>query len=176
MPENKGQIVIPNAVVMEKIYQIRGKKVMLDRDLAQLYSVENKQLKRAVRRNIERFPEDFMFVPNKEELNNLRSQFGTSSWGGVRYPPMAFTEQGIAMLSSVLNSRQAIMVNIHIIRVFTKMMEMIQTHKDLLLKMEKLEKKVTGQDEKIALIFKYLQKFINIQEKPRKSIGFRRKD
>jgi len=176
MPENKGQIVIPNAVVMEKIYRIRGKKVMIDRDLAQLYSVENKQLKRAVRRNIERFPEDFMFVPNKEELNNLRSQFGTSSWGGVRYPPMAFTEQGIAMLSSVLNSRQAIMVNIQIIRVFTKMMEMIQTHKDLLLKMEKLEKKVTGQDEKIALIFKYLQKFINIQEKPRKSIGFRRKD
>src|SRR3984885_4808381 len=117
---------------------------MIDRDLAELYDVETKQLKRQVRRNVDRFPEDFMFELTKEEFENLRSQIGTSSWGGVRYMPMAFTEQGVAMLSSVLNSETAIRVNIRIIRVFTKLRELLLTHKDILLKLEKLERKVAG--------------------------------
>jgi len=167
-------VTIPDEVVMEKIYIIRGKKVMLDRDLAQLYNVETKVLKQAVRRNIDRFPKDFMFELSKEEFTNLRSQIVTSSWGGIRYAPMAFTEQGVAMLSSVLNSKLAILVNIQIIRVFTKMRELILTHKDLLLKMEQLEKRVGKQDQKIALVFKYLKKFIDVQDKPRESIGYKR--
>jgi hypothetical protein len=134
-------VTIADEVVMNKIYQIRGYKVMLDMDLAELYRVETKQLKRAVKRNIDRFPEDFMFELNDQEFENLRSQFGASSWGGVRYAPMAFTEQGVAMLSSVLNSKQAIAVNIQIIRVFTKMRQMLMTNKDILLKLEKLERK-----------------------------------
>ena len=97
---------IPNEIITNKIYFIRGEKIMLDSDLATLYGVETKQLKRQVRRNIDRFPADFMFELTKEELENLRSQFGTSSWGGTRYFPMAFTEQGVAMLSSVLKSKR----------------------------------------------------------------------
>ncbi len=108
---------------MSKIYLIRGQKVMLDMDLAELYGVETKQLKRAVRRNEKRFPLDFMFELANDEFENLRSNFGTSSWGGIRYAPMAFTEQGVAMLSSVLNSDRAILVNIRIIRIFTRMRE-----------------------------------------------------
>ena len=133
-------IAIPDEVVLNKIYLIREQKVMLDMDLAELYGVETKQLKRAVRRNSDRFPEDFMFELDKEELEILRSQIGTSSWGGVRYAPMAFTEQGVAMLSSVLNSERAVQVNIHIIRVFTRVREMLLTHKDVLLKLEQIGK------------------------------------
>ena len=147
---------------------------MLDRDLAELYGVETKVLKQAVRRNVDRFPADFMFELGRDEFNNLRSQIVTSSWGGSRYVPMAFTEQGVAMISSVLNSKQAIQVNILIIRVFTKMRELIVTHKDLLLKMEQLEDKVTDHDGKIALIIGYLKRFIDVQEKPRKQLGFKR--
>jgi hypothetical protein len=141
-------IMIPDEVVMDKIYLIRGKKVMIDRDLAKLYNVETKVLKQAVRRNLDRFPEDFMFMLSNEEFAILRSQIVTSSWGGSRYVPMAFTEQGVAMISSVLNSKQAIQVNILIIRVFSKMRELIVSHKDLLLKMEQLENKVTDHDGK----------------------------
>ena len=127
-------IMIPDEVVMDKIYLIRGKKVMIDRDLAKLYNVETKVLKQAVRRNSDRFPEDFMFMLSNEEFAILRSQIVTSSWGGSRYVPMAFTEQGLAMISSVLNSKQAIQVNILIIRVFSKMRELIVSHKELLAK------------------------------------------
>ncbi len=116
---------------------------MLDRDLAELYGVETKHLKRQVNRNIERFPDDFMFELSPEEFEILRSQFGTSSWGGSRVSPFCFTEQGVAMLSSVLNSKQAIEVNIRIIRIFTKMREVLSSHKDILLKLEQLEKKGT---------------------------------
>jgi phage regulator Rha-like protein len=137
-------IVIPDEVIINKIYIIRGHKVMLDSDLAEMYGVETKQLKRQVRRNITRFPDDFMFELTDEELQNLRSQIGASSWGGVRYVPMVFTEQGVAMLSSVLNSERAIEVNIRIIRIFTKLREMRLTQKDILLKLEQLEKKITG--------------------------------
>ena len=140
MKDRNMEILIPDEVVMDKIYIIRGQKVMLDRDLAKLYNVETKVLKQAVRRNRDRFPDDFMFELKSEEFANLRSQSVTSSWGGSRYVPMAFTEQGIAMISSVLNSKQAIQVNIHIIRVFTEMSKLILTHKDLLLKIEQVEK------------------------------------
>ncbi len=118
-------------IIREKIHIIRGKKVMLDRDLAELYQVPTKQLNRAVRRNIDRFPDDFMFKLTKDQMDNLKCQFGTSSYGGTRKPPLAFIEQGIAMLSSVLNSKLAIQMNIQIIRIFTKLREMIDAYKEL---------------------------------------------
>ena len=159
---------------MSKIYSIRGKKVMLDFDLAELYAVETKQLKRQVKRNPERFPKDFMFELNAKEFENLRSQIGTSSWGGTRYLPMAFTEQGVAMLSSVLNSSTAIDVNIQIIRIFTKMKEMLLTNKDILLKLHKIESKLIGHDDDIKLIFEYLKKLLSPPPiEPRKRIGFK---
>ena len=170
---SKNQISIPDEVVISKIYEIRGQKVMLDKDLAELYGVETKYLKRQVRRNSDRFPDDFMFELDKEEFEYLRSQIDTSSWGGTRYAPMVFTEQGVAMLSSVLNSERAIKVNIQIIRIFTKMRELLITHKDLLIKVNELESKITNQDKSIKQIFAYLKKLIQEEEKPRNPIGFK---
>ena len=167
------QPIVPDEVVMNKIHLIRGQKVMLDTDLAELYAVENKQLKRAVRRNSARFPDDFMFELNSDELELLRSQIGTSSWGGVRYLPMAFTEQGVAMLSSVLTSQRAILVNIHIIRVFTRLREMLMTNKEILMKLEKLERKGARQARQIKLIFKYLEELLNPKTEPMRTIGFK---
>jgi hypothetical protein len=164
MIENKGAIAFPDEIIMSKIYLIRGEKVMLDIDLAQLYGVETKVLKQSVRRNTRRFPGDFMFELNDEELVILRSQIVTSSWGGIRYAPMAFTEQGVAMLSSVLKSEQAIMVNIHIIRIFTKMRKVIETHTELLRKLEDLEKKDVEQDKKILLILKYIRQLEKVRK------------
>jgi len=154
---------------------VRGEKVMLDKDLAEMYGVETKQLKRQVKRNIDRFPKDFMFTLSKKELENLRSQIGTSSWGGTRYMPMAFTEQGVAMLSSVLNSNTAIEVNIRIIRVFTRLREYALTHKDILLQLGKLEKEVKGNSKDIENIFMVLKELIEKQSKPspRNKIGFK---
>ena len=126
MTENT-RYLIPDELILNKIYHIREQKVMLDMDLAELYGVETKQLKRAVRRNISRFPPDFMFELSRDELEILRSQFGTSSWGGLRYSPMAFSEQGIAMLSSILNSDRAILVNIRIIRIFQYLRQLEQS-------------------------------------------------
>ena len=169
---------IPEHVVMSKIYEVRGEKVMIDRDLAELYGVETKYLKRQVRRNESRFPEDFMFQLNIDEFKEWRSQFVTSNSSdimGLRYAPYVFTEQGVAQLSSVLNSERAIAVNIQIIRLFTKMRKLLLTHKDLLFEMEEIRKKVTGQDKKIELIFNYLKQFIKDQETPRKLIGFKPK-
>lgn len=168
-------IAIADEVVMNKIYQIRNHKVMLDMDLAELYGVETKQLKRAVKRNIDRFPDDFMFELDDQEFENLRSQSGTSSWGGVRYAPMAFTEQGVAMLSSVLNSKRAIAVNIQIIRVFTKMRQLLMTHKDILLKLEKLERKTGKHDENFKIVFDYLKELLNPPSEPMRKIGFKQK-
>ena len=170
------KLIIPDEVVMNKIYLIREQKVMLDMDLAELYGVETKQLKRAVRRNSDRFPEDFMFELDKEELEILRSQIGTSSWGGVRYAPMAFTEQGVAMLSSVLNSDRAVQVNIHIIRVFTRMRQMLLTNKDVLLKLEKLEQKTIEHDGDRKVLFKSLKDLLNPKTAPLRKIGFKRKE
>jgi len=176
MPEKVKTPVISEELVMTKIYLIRGQKVMLDSDLSTLYNVETKRLKEQVNRNRERFPEDFMFQLTRDEFEILRSQIATSSWGGTRYMPFAFTEQGVAMLSSVLNSPTAISVNIQIIRVFTKMRALLMTHKDILLQLEKIEKKVDNHDEQIALVFTYLKKLLNPPQQPRRRIGFRRKD
>ena len=176
MTENK-EMLVPEEVLISKIFHIRGHNVMLDEDLADLYDVETKQLKRQVRRNIDRFPEDFMFELTKEEFENLRSQIGTSSWGGVRYMPMAFTEQGVAMLSSVLNSARAIKVNIQIIRIFTRMREMLLNYKDLFIKLEQLEKRVGEHDEEIRVVFAYLKKLLPTPEQmDRRRIGFRRQN
>ena len=161
---------------MSKIYLIREHKVMLDSDLAKLYHVETKRLKEQVNRNKERFPADFMFQLTEDEYENLRSQIATSRWGGTRYMPMAFTEQGVAMLSSVLNSPAAIAVNIQVIRVFTRMRALLLTHKDILLKLEKMEKRLGKHDEQIALVFEYLKKLLTPPTAPRRRIGFRRKD
>jgi len=169
-------VITSDETIVSKIHLIRGQKVMLDMDLAALYGVETKQLKRAVRRNSIRFPKDFMFELNNKELNSLRSQIGTSNQGGVRYAPMAFTEQGVAMLSSVLNSERAVLVNIHIIRVFTRIREMLSTQKDILLKLEQLEKKVVQQDDDIRLIFDYLKELLNPKKEPMHKIGFKRKE
>lgn len=146
---------------------------MIDYDLAELYRVETKQLKRAVKRNMERFPNDFMFELTRGKLQNLRSQIGTSNWGGVRYSPMVFTEQGIAMLSSVLNSQQAILVNIQIIRVYTKIREILLTHKDVLLKLEQFEKKLEKHDNEIHLIFQTLKQLLRSPQERRRQIGYK---
>lgn len=153
-------------------------KVMLDRDLAELYGVETRRLKEQVRRNIGRFPSDFMFEMSTSELEIWMSQFATSKKEimGIRHPPFVFTEHGVLMLSSVLNSDRAIKVNIQIMRIFIKMREILLTHKELLLKIHELEKTVSGQDEKIALIFSYLKKITAAQNTPRKKIGFRREN
>lgn len=167
---------IPDERVISKIYFIRGQKVMLDEDLAELYKVETKRLNEQVRRNVDRFPKDFMFRLTPTEFENLKSQFATSSWGGRRKIPLAFTEQGVAMLSSVLKSKVAIRVNIQIIRVFTRIRELLLTNKDILLQFKKMEKKLSDHDDEISLIFKYLKKFLEPQVPPRPKIGFRRKD
>jgi len=176
-PHNKKDIIMSNDVSVEtiagKIYLIRGTKVMLDRDLAELYGVETKQLKRAVRRNIDRFPSDFMFDLTRNEFTNLRSHIGTSSWGGDRYLPMAFTEQGVAMLSSVLNSQRAIQVNMQIIRTFTKLRHALLDNENLRKELEEL-KQIT--DERFQIVFETLDQLINIENKPKKKIGFTAKE
>jgi phage regulator Rha-like protein len=167
---------IPDEIILNKIYFIKGQKVMLDRDLAELYDVPTKVLKQSVKRNIERFPGDFMFEMSSEELENWRSQIVTSNFSdkmGLRYPPFCFTEQGVAMLSSVLNSKQAIEVNIRIIRLFTKMREVLSTHKDILLKLEQLERKTNKNDADIHLIFEALKQLLNPPNPPRMKIGYK---
>ena len=172
--------MIPDEVIMNKIYLIRGKKVMLDQDLAELYDVETKRLNEQVKRNLSRFPRDFMFQLNKVEFNDLKSQFATSSWGGRRTPPFAFTEHGVLMLASVLNSERAIQVNIQIVRIFTRMREMLASHKDILHRLEKIEHKLAEHDNQILVIFKYLKhleqiKHKELEKKPWKVIkGYRK--
>ncbi len=167
--------IIADENLINKIYFIRGMKVMIDRDLAELYGVETKQLKRQVKRNIERFPPDFMFELTKDEFENWRSQFGTSNSEkmGLRFKPYVFTEQGVAMLSSILNSKQAIAVNIQIIRVFTKMREIISSNKEILLKLDQLEKRVGANSNDIEEIFSVLRQLINPKPPPRKRIGYK---
>ena len=178
MAKKELQALVAEQKILNKIYAIRSEKVMLDQDLAEMYSVETKQLKRQVKRNIGRFPKDFMFELTPKEFENLRSQIGTSSWGGTRYMPMAFTEQGVAMLSSILNSKTAIEVNIRIIRVFTKMREFALTHKEILLQLAKLEKEVKGNSKDIENIFMVLKELLEKESKPapRNKIGFKQYD
>jgi hypothetical protein len=169
MMENKLSI-LPEETIVSKIYLIRGQKVMIDRDLAELYGVETRRLNEQVKRNLSRFPEDFMFQLTEDEFKNLISQFATSSWGGIRKLPYVFTEQGVAMLSSVLNSDRAIQVNIAIIRVFTKMRNLLSSHKEILRKLEQIENKDLDQDKKIALIFGYLKQ---LEKSKKDDTGFR---
>jgi len=161
--------VIPSERIEKSIFLIRGLKVMLDRDLAELYGVQTKVLKQAVRRNINRFPGDFMFELTKNEFEDLRSQIVTSNLGGPRYLPMAFTEQGVAMLSSVLNSDRAILVNIQIMRTFTRIREMLSTHEELKQKIEAMEKKY---DQNFQIVFEAIKQLLEIDDKPRPKIGF----
>jgi hypothetical protein len=172
-------VAITDEIVINKIYLIRGKKVMLDRDLSEMYGVTTGNLNKAVSRNLRRFPEDFMFRLTEDEFKNLVFQNGRASWGGTRIAPHAFTEQGVAMLSSVLNSDTAIEVNIQIIRIFTRMREVLLSHKDVLIKLEQLESKILKQDQRvdkqeddIEMIFNTLKQLINPPQDPREPIGF----
>ena len=172
--------------IVNRIFVIRGQKVMLDEDLAQMYRVETRRLNEQVKRNINRFPKDFMFILTQKEYANLMSQNATSSfpdirasWGGRRKLPGAFTEQGIAMLSGILNSDVAIQVNIRIIRVFTKLREYSLTHKEILIQLAKLEKEVKGNSNDIQNIFMVLKELIVKQNKPvppKNKIGFKHYD
>jgi phage regulator Rha-like protein len=161
-------------VIATRILEIRGKKVMLDRDLAKLYGVETKHLTRQVRRNIKRFPGDFMIQLTRREYQGvLRCQFGTLEKGKYsKYLPYAFTEQGVAMLSSVLNSERAIQVNILIMRAFTKLREILLTHKELAVKIDALEKKYAEHDETIKGIFEAIRQLLEPPVKEKRIIGF----
>ena len=162
--------LIPQETVESKIFFLRNEKMMLDNDLALLYNVETKQLKRAVNRNLERFPDDFMFKLTMKEYKVLRCQTGTLKRGRhAKYLPYAFSEQGIAMLSSVLNSKRAILVNIQIIRIFTKLRKLLISHEDLKRKIISMEEKYDGQ---FKIVFDAIRQLLTPPEKPRRRIGF----
>jgi len=170
------RVPIPLEHIEQKIHVIRNQKVMMDYDLAGLYDVPTKALKQAVKRNSARFPEDFMFVLTAEELYILRSQFVTSrssGWGGTRYAPMAFTEQGVAMLSSILNSERSIEVNIQIMRAFVRLRRLVATNAELARKLEALEQKY---DSQFRVVFDAIRALMAEPEKPRRPIGFTAKE
>jgi len=166
--------LVPVEVIEKKILLIRGYKVMLDADLAQLYGVTTKRLNEQVKRNLNRFPSDFMFQLTEEETEFLRSHFATSKAkrGGRRYLPFVFTEQGVAMLSTVLNSQRAIQVNITIMRVFVRLRQMMASHKALAGKLAELEERIQDHDEQITDIFKAIRQLMTSPLKPKKKIGF----
>jgi len=177
--KEEGKLLTPDELISSKIFVIRDKKVMLDEDLAELYDVETKRLNEQIKRNIARFPEDFMFQLSQKEFDILKSQFATSSWGGRRKLPYAFTEQGVAMLSGVLHSERAIKVNIHIMRVFSQMREILASHKELLTKLDELERKDIEQDDKIMIILEYIKQLEKTRQdekdfKDRPRIGFKK--
>lgn len=160
-------------IIEKKIFFLRGQKVILDKDLAKLYGVPTKVLLQAVKRNLSRFPEDFLYHVKRQELPTLRSQFVTLKKGlHYRYLPYTFTEQGIAMLSSVLNSERAIKVNVAIMRVFVKLREILSTHKELAHKLAELENKIEKHDEEIQSIFEAIRQLMAVPEKPKRRIGF----
>ena len=175
MSKNKTSLIIPDEVVLSKIYLVRNQKIMLDRDLAELYGLKAIRLREQVKRNIERFPENFMFQLTGEEADSMVSQNAIPSkkhLGG--FLPYAFTEHGVLMLANILRSERALQMSIRIIEVFIKMREILLTHKDILLQLEKIESKLTGHDEDIQLIFKYLKQLLNPPQQPRRKIGFKR--
>ncbi len=177
MAKTNKELMIPDELVMNKIYLIRGQKVMLDKDLAELYDIKPIRLREQVKRNNSRFPENFMFQLSEKEVNIMVSQNAIPSrkhLGG--YLPYAFTEHGVLMLANVLRSERAIQVSIRIIEIFVKIRETLLAHKDILLQLEKIEKKLAGHDEDITLIFGYLKQLLNPQQPPRRKIGFKRKD
>ena len=181
--KKKSTSLVPVEIIKNKIYFIRRQKVMIDTELAGLYGVDTKVLNQAVKRNFKRFPCDFMFKLTRKETKNLRSHFVTSNRGGRRYLPHAFTEQGIAMLSSVLNSDRAIEVNILIMRIFVRLKGLMLSHKDLARKIEALERKFQNNfnehDQKFNLVFKAIKDLLTYKEeqaKKRRPIGFLAKD
>jgi len=153
---------LPHELIEKKIFILRGEKVMLDRDLAELYGVAVKVLNQAVRRNSDRFPSDFMFQLDSKEFFNLKSQFVTSSWGGIRKKPFAFTENGVAMFSSILNSPQAIQVNIQIMRTFTRMRRLLASHQEILKRLHPLESGQAKHSEQITRIFDVIQQLLDL--------------
>ena len=175
MSDENSVVLIPDDIINSKIYFIRNSKVMLDRDLAELYQVTTGNLNKAVKRNLKRFPTDFMFQLSEKEFEILIFQFGRSSWGGNRSLPWAFTEQGVAMLSGILNSDRAISVNIQIMRIFTKIRAMFTDTLRLKLEIEEIRKKVQNQDKNIELVFSCLDELIIKQENtpPRRRIGYK---
>ncbi|WP_413999728.1 ORF6N domain-containing protein [Flavobacterium sp. W1B] len=170
--------MLSEETISNKIYFIRNQKVMLDRDLAELYGIETKRLKEQVKRNINRFPEDFMFELSKAEFENWRSQFATSNSEkmGLRYAPMAFTEHGVLMLSSVLNSDKAIQTNIQIMRIFTKVRQMLLDTTEMKLDIVQIQRKLENQGKNIELVFSYLDELTEKKEdkKPRPKIGYKK--
>ncbi len=182
MSERLAKLTIPDEVILSKIYLIRDQKVMLDRDLANLYGIETKELKRSCRRNATRFPIDFMFEMTMEELQDWRSQFLTSESDrkGLRYSPFCFTEHGVIMLASVLNSERAVKVNIQIVRIFIKLRKVLASNQDILLRLEKAELGLSDQENQIMVIFEYLKqlelaKIQEVDQRNRERIGFKRK-
>ena len=176
----KTKPLLPDELIINKIILLRNQKVLVDRDLAELYNVDTRTLNQAVKRNLKRFPEDFMFQMTKEEFGIWKSQIVISNNDkmGLRRPPYVFTEQGVAMLSSILNSDRAILVNIQIIRIFTRMRTLLESHKEILRKLEFLEKKDIEQEDKILLIFEYLKQLEQAKQeetqlRERKRIGFK---
>ena len=161
--------------IAERIYLVRGQKVMLDEHLAELYDVETPQLNRQVRRNLLRFPEDFAFQLTKQEWENLKCQIGISSsgWGGRRFLPYVFTEAGVSMLSSVLNSERAIQMNVFIIRAFVKLRYILSSHKELDAKLIELEKRLGTHDAQLRGIFEAIRELMNPPSEPRRRVGFR---
>ena len=162
----------PVEVVVSRILLLRNQKTLLDADLAELYGVPTKVLLQAVKRNLERFPDDFMFQLTDQEFSHLRSQSVTSSWGGRRHAPYAFTEQGVAMLSGVLNSPRAISVNIEIMRAFVRLREMLASNKDLAAKLNAMEHKLESHDQAIAGVLNAIRELMRPPETKKRPIGF----
>ncbi len=161
--------------IQQKIFILRGHRVMIDADLAVLYGVTTKRLNEQVKRNLKRFPSDFMFQLNEKEIENLRSHFATTRWGGRRYLPYVFTEYGAIMLANVLNSTGAVEASIQVVRAFVKLRELLSTNKELAIKLKQLDGKIEKHDEEIRLIFKAIRKLIAPPEKKQSKIGFKRK-
>lgn len=171
---SKGKSVVPICRIERAILLVRGEKIMLDRDLAELYGVETRALVQAVKRKRDRFPTDFMFQLSQAEFSDLRSQIVMSSWGGRRTAPYAFTEQGVAMLSSVLHSARAVQVNVEIMRAFVRLRRMLQSHAELARKLETLERKY---DRQFRVVFDAIREIMNPQPPPpRRQIGFHSSD
>lgn len=175
----EGKTIVPNEVIISKIFLIRDQKVMLDYHLSELYGVPTKALKQAVRRNIHRFPEDFMFELSNKEFENLRSQFVTSKRGGMRYMPMAFTEHGVLMLSSVLKNSIAIEMNIQIVRIFSNMRQLLTSQKEIIQKINQIETKLTIHDDQLSKLFDALKellmdKIAHSKKPERMQIGFKK--
>jgi hypothetical protein len=172
----ENEILLSEELISNKIYFIRNQKVMLDADLSELYTIETKRLNEQVKRNVSRFPEDFMFQLTEIEFQNLKSQFATSSWGGTRKLPYVFTEHGVLMLSSVLKSDKAIQVNIQIMRIFTKVRQMLLDTTELKIDILQIKKKLENHDKNIELVFSYLDELTEKKENepPRTSIGYKK--